>query len=108
MNRSKDEVVAGRIETLKNVYDKLDTAIDSLPDQVPEPVKEFVREKVLGNKELETLFNDLQNNRPPRLLMVGRTGYGKSSIINAICGTYVAQVSAVSFRPSVSAFLTRP
>ena len=96
MNRSKDEVVAGRIETLKNAYDKLDTAIDSLPDQVPEPVKEFIREKVLGNKELDALFKDLQNNRPPRLLMVGRTGYGKSSIINAICGTYVAQVSAVN------------
>ena len=96
MDRKKEDIVTNRIETLKNIYDKLDVAIDSLPEQVPDSVKSFLRETVLGNQELKSLFNDLQNNRAPRLLMVGRTGYGKSSIINAICGSYVAQVSAVN------------
>ena len=48
---------------------------------------------MLGDKKLKELMEAIDNHRPPRFLLVGRTGVGKSSLINALCECYAAKVS---------------
>ena len=38
-------------------------------------------------------MKEIDIHRPSRIFMIGRTGVGKSSLINALCGVYVAPVS---------------
>lgn len=44
-------------------------------------------------KYLDSLRNLLQAQRPARIMVIGRSRSGKSSLINAICGLKVAEVS---------------
>ena len=51
---------------------------------------EFIRRRISENlDEIKRLVND---SRAPRLLVVGRTKHGKSSLINAMVNKYVAEV----------------
>lgn len=82
-----------RLENMKNFYVKAEELLDNLPDAVPEKTKVLLKEKILGDKDLKELMDGIDSHRPPRIFLVGRTGVGKSSLINALCGTYVAKVS---------------
>jgi GTP-binding protein len=46
--------------------------------------------------QLPDIFNGdhLKGRREPRMIMVGRSNVGKSSLINSLLGTKLAQVSA--------------
>ena len=80
-----------RIKNIQGIYDKLDT----LFDYIPEPYAKKIKELILGDKELKELISNLDKYRAPKILLVGRTGFGKSSLINALMGSYVAEVSDV-------------
>lgn len=67
--------------------------IDKLPDAIPEKTRESLKDAILGDKELKQLMDGIDSHRPPRIFLVGRTGVGKSSLINALCNSYVASVS---------------
>jgi predicted GTPase/uncharacterized protein (DUF697 family) len=84
-----------RLERVARWYDKLDEFLENIPDQVPDNIKEKIREFLLEDKELKQLIDDIKNQRPPRLLLIGNTGHGKSSLINALVGYYNATVSDV-------------
>ena len=77
---------------MKNLYYKLDEIMDSLPGSVLERFKSTIKNAIFGDKELKELMEGLDKHRAPRFMMVGRTGVGKSSLINAICGKYLAEV----------------
>jgi len=91
----KQESIEQRLERMSNAYYKINLFIDTLPETVPTKIKTIIKEKVQGDKELEELMKGLEKYRAPRFLVVGRTGVGKSSLINAICGSYLAETSAV-------------
>ena len=59
--------------------------IDKLPNILG--MKSDIHEK------LENLRSVMQGIRPPRVMVIGRARSGKSSLINAICGLKVAEVS---------------
>jgi predicted GTPase len=59
--------------------------VDILPDFVP--LKGNIQE------QLNNLRSVIQGLRPPRIMVIGRCRAGKSSLINAICGLRVAEVS---------------
>jgi len=82
-----------RLENMKSLYNRLNELIDSIPEQIPLQVKNMIQDKILGDKELKELMDGIDNHRPPRFLLVGRTGVGKSSLVNAIVGSYLAEIS---------------
>lgn len=82
-----------RIQNMKNFYVKAGELIDKLPDAIPEKTRTMIKDAVLGDKDLKRLMEGIDSHRPPRIFLIGRTGVGKSSLINALCGSYVATVS---------------
>ena len=82
-----------RLQNMKKFYVKAAKLIDDLPDAIPPKTREMLKETVLGDKDLERLMEGIDSHRPPRIFLIGRTGVGKSSLINALCDSYVASVS---------------
>jgi predicted GTPase len=80
-NTTEDKVLQ-RNEGIITILLKL---IDNIPDFVPGK----------GNiqEPLHNLRSALLGLRPPRIMIIGRCKSGKSSLINAICGLRVAEVS---------------
>ena len=82
-----------RLQNMQNFYSKTVETIDNLPSTISANTKSHIKDAILGDKELQELMDGINNHRPPRLFLIGRTGVGKSSLINALCGSYVAPVS---------------
>lgn len=82
-----------RLQNMKNFYTKVGDLLDNPPDAIPEKARQKIRDTILGDEELKNLMDGVDSHRPPRIFLIGRTGVGKSSLINALCGAYVAPVS---------------
>lgn len=82
-----------RLQNMKKFYIKAGELIDGLPDAIPEKTRTMLKDTILGDKDLKKLMDGIDSHRPPRIFLIGRTGVGKSSLINALCGSYVATVS---------------
>ncbi|MGB4589424.1 MAG: GTPase [Clostridiaceae bacterium] len=82
-----------RLENMQKFYIKVGDMIEKLPDAIPEKTRAMLKDSILGDKELKALMEGIDAHRPPRIFLIGRTGVGKSSLINALCNAYVANVS---------------
>ncbi len=82
-----------RLENMKNFYIKTGELLDNLPEAIPDKTRELLKSTILGDNDLKKLMDGIDSHRPPRIFLIGRTGVGKSSLINALCGAYVAKVS---------------
>lgn len=91
--KKEQRTIEERLEAIKNFYNKLDDVLGMLPDVIPDEMIERVKKAIFDDADLKRIMDGIESNRPPRFMLVGRTGVGKSSLINAICGLYVAKVS---------------
>lgn len=82
-----------RLQNMKKFYLKVEELIENLPESIPDKTVNKLKDMILGDKELKKLMEGIESHRPPRIFLIGRTGVGKSSLINALCGAYVAKVS---------------
>lgn len=85
--------VEQRLQNMKKFYVKVGEIIDKLPDAIPEKTRLMLKDSILGDNNLKKLMEGIDTHRPPRIFLIGRTGVGKSSLINALCGAYVSTVS---------------
>ena len=83
-----------RLDHLVNLYENLDEWLDKIPG-LPVEVRNRIKKGLVENQEMTRLVDGIKNRRPPRFVLVGRTGVGKSSLINAMCGRYLAKASDV-------------
>lgn len=82
-----------RLQNMKNFYIKTGELIDNLPDAIPEKTRDALKKTILGDDNLKSFMEGIDSHRPPRIFLIGRTGVGKSSLVNALSGSYVAKVS---------------
>ncbi len=62
--------------------------------QIPEEHRETIKKAVFG-PALEEIKQLIEESRPPVLFLIGRSGHGKSSLINALANRKVAEVGDV-------------
>src|SRR5699024_12558845 len=78
-------------EKTKEFIDSIDELFESIPVN-NEALKNRIRDLVLG-PALEDVKRVIDESRPPVLMVIGRSGHGQSSLINAIAGKEDAAVS---------------
>ena len=88
--------IENRLERLVGIYDKLNEIIKQIPVEIPDKVSQRLVNLLMGDQDMKKLVESIKGRRPPRFLLMGRTGAGKSSLINAMCGKYLAETSDVN------------
>ena len=79
----------------RKFLDDIEKLWNELPlESVPAPILDLVKKKIMG-EAMDEVRRLVFESRPPVIFLLGRSGHGKSSLINALCGRQVAKVGHV-------------
>jgi predicted GTPase len=91
----KNRDLKERVRRLKNLPTQINDLLEMFPVDIPEKYRKMLIDKIFEDQDLKNILDALEHNRPPRFVLIGRTGVGKSSLLNAMFGTYLAEISDV-------------
>ena len=93
--RMKDDkgLIIERLENVRKYYEKFEDMLDDLPFFVPKSTKKMLKKYLGQDKELEALMESISTQRPPRLLIAGDRGVGKSALVNALCRAMIVETT---------------
>lgn len=83
----------------KNLLGQIDKLFHEVAGRLPGVAVQWLRDQVMG-KALAEVRQLVEQSRPPVLYLLGRSGHGKSSLINALANKPVAEVGHV--RPTTA------
>lgn len=86
-------LILERLESVRKYYEKFEDMLDDLPFFVPKSTKKMLKKYLGQDKELEALMESISTQRPPRLLIAGDRGVGKSALVNALCRARIVETT---------------
>lgn len=86
-------LILERLESVRKYYEKFEDMLDDLPFFIPKSTKKMLKKNLGQDKELEALMESISTQRPPRLLIAGDRGVGKSALVNALCRARIVETS---------------
>lgn len=79
----------------RELIDSIDELFDaSVGNVLPTEIVNFVKRTIMG-PALDEIRQMITESRPPVLFLVGRSGHGKSSLINALSGREAAEIGDI-------------
>lgn len=88
------QIIEERLEKIAEMLDSSTGFLDDLDFEIPSAAKKIITD-ILKSDDIRNIVEDIKSRRPPRIVIMGRSGVGKSSLINAMFETYLAETSAV-------------
>ncbi len=78
----------------KKLVQDIEDLFESVSKPLPKEAKKFIENKVMGPifDEVSKLITE---SRPPVIFLIGRSGHGKSSLLNALANRKVAEVGDI-------------
>ncbi|GKV69459.1 hypothetical protein NCCP2716_19570 [Sporosarcina sp. NCCP-2716] len=90
------EEMRQRLHHIGNLSNYIEELFTKLPGNlISDKQRRKMMKIMMDDDELQNLLTGLKDPRPPRFVLVGRTGVGKSSLVNAMSGRYLAEVSDI-------------
>lgn len=86
-------LIIERLENVRKYYEKFEDMLDDFPFFVPKSTKKMLKKYLGQDKELEALMESISTQRPPRLLIAGDRGVGKSALVNALCRARIVETT---------------